>query len=208
MSSFARSFVWNPSANRSPGPAVLLRFRGRAQRNMTLPHDGFDSAGCGLGRVVLPDADRVPARLLESTIGVPVPFGVCQDLFAPERRIVFRPRAVLRTAVPEASVHEYGDLGAWEYNVRLAAQAGDDATVQAEPQAKRVELRAKGPLDRGVSFCLPTHSGADGRGYGTVCRIGRYASVTSSIRRHAPGRMKLSGSGRSPPRIQPTSDAI
>jgi hypothetical protein len=56
-----------------------------------------------------PQPDNRPPGLLESYVGVliasPVPF----NLLPPPNRVRLRPRAVCRTAVPEAAIHKDGD---------------------------------------------------------------------------------------------------
>src|SRR5258707_1972862 len=69
-------------------------------------------------RLVLPEPDHRPARLAKSRISGPVPVDVTAQLRFPVPGIRRWLAAVLRTAVPEAAIHEDGDLPGGEHDVR------------------------------------------------------------------------------------------
>lgn len=71
-----------------------------------------------------PESQDRPASRPELDIRVTVPKSIAFDLRPPPSRVRFRPRAVRRATVPEASVYENRDLGSDEGNIGPTARAG------------------------------------------------------------------------------------
>lgn len=77
-----------------------------------------DSARDGVGGLVLPRADDMPAGGAESAVDAPITRGVAFELRAPIADVATGCIAVLRAAVPEAAINEDGDPPAREDDVR------------------------------------------------------------------------------------------
>lgn len=68
---------------------------------------------------MLPEAHDLPAFPSEHPGHLAIALPVAGDLGVPEFPILPRSRSVLRAAVPEAAVHEHGDMGGRKHEVRL-----------------------------------------------------------------------------------------
>ena len=87
--------------------------------------DGISHSSCGFGRIlVLPHPHDGPARLAQPAIGVCISGLVRLKLLPPPVLVRARHRAVIRAAVPEASVDEDGDPRPAEDEVGPSAQPG------------------------------------------------------------------------------------
>lgn len=74
-------------------------------------------------RCMLPDSDNLPASLDERFVYFPVARCVACQFGVPVARRVGWHTAVFWATMPETAIHEYGDLGAGENNVRSYATA-------------------------------------------------------------------------------------
>jgi hypothetical protein len=68
--------------------------------------------------LVFPDANRQPAHLLQLSVNTPVALSISFQFLTPPVRICLGHRPVLRTAVPETAIHEYGNSRPAEDEVR------------------------------------------------------------------------------------------
>src|SRR5260370_39713565 len=83
-----------------------------------VPETHIDTVGNRhVDRLVLPEPDYLPAGLTKSGIRGPVPVHVAAQLGFPVPSIRRWLAAVLRTAMPEAAIHEDGDLPGGEHDV-------------------------------------------------------------------------------------------
>ena len=89
----------------------------------TLSPELFDLVGCEVRVLVLPDVDRDPAQFLEVTIDPAVALDIAVEFLPPPVAVCLRHGPVLRALVPEAAIHEHGDLRRTEYQVRCSRQA-------------------------------------------------------------------------------------
>ena len=86
--------------------------------------------------LALPHPDDLPSAILCKMRGPAVALGVAAYLVGPELRVGSRPRrlaAVLGAAVPEAPVHEHGDVARREHEVGGASLR--DPPMEPEPPA-------------------------------------------------------------------------
>lgn len=67
---------------------------------------------------MLPDADHQPATISEPIVGVGIALDVGEDLGPSKFLVRLWPGAVFRTTMPEATIHEDGNLGASENDIR------------------------------------------------------------------------------------------
>ncbi len=95
---------------------------------------------------VLPESQNCPAQVLKSNFGVTISRCVASCFFCPEASIGFRRYIVLRTAMPEAAVHEDCDFLPWEDNIGTPPSVEWEWHVDSETQACCVEGSAKGHL--------------------------------------------------------------
>src|SRR5258708_13287407 len=83
-----------------------------------VPGNPYDPLGNRhVDRLMLPEPDYLPAGLTKSGIRGPVPVHVAAQLRFPVPGIRRWLAAVLRTAMPEAAIHEDGDLPGGEHDV-------------------------------------------------------------------------------------------
>ena len=88
----------------------------------TLPPELFDLVGCKIRVIMLPDVDREPAQFLELAIDPAVALDIAVEFLPPPVAVCLRHGPVLRALVPEATIHEHGDLRRTEYQVRCSRQ--------------------------------------------------------------------------------------
>src|SRR5690242_13206692 len=84
---------------------------------------------------MLPEAQHYPSSGFQLVIRISVSASVCLDLFAPPGGIRLWPGPVPRAPVPKASIYEYGNLAAREYDVGSPSGARQ-RSVDLEPYAK------------------------------------------------------------------------
>lgn len=111
---------------------------------------------------MLPDSNHHPPILFEGRGMAAVALHVLGDLRLPIRAIRRGQRAVLGTAMPEASVDEYGDLPAREDEVGADAAALSRLyrEVNSIPEARGVNGVADRPLRPGVAAAVRAHDPA------------------------------------------------
>lgn len=76
-----------------------------------------DNCGGFSGRRVLPQTQDGPAGIIEMAVDAAVTINVPRNLRQPVRRVRPGRGAVLRTAVPEATVHKHSELPACEDDI-------------------------------------------------------------------------------------------
>ena len=121
---------------------------------------------------VLPNPDHAPADSPQPAVGVAVASLVVRELALPVLRIRHCSCCVLRTTVPETSIHEHCDSSRSEHDVRSSTYTRDDRTVEAVTQAKPMKLASKGEFWIGVSLPHALHASAG------ICRRGRRDAPT------------------------------
>ena len=104
--------------------------------------------------VVLPEPQHLPASFSELFIDSAIPSHVPIELVLPPFAIVLRNGAVLRTAVPEATVDEDGNLRGAEYDVWSTAHSRQDLSVDTKPQSLAVKCRPDGDLGFRIATSL------------------------------------------------------
>lgn len=105
---------------------------------------------------MLPNAYHYPSLLPEFHVGVGIPPTVRLDLISPPVCVLFRPRAVLRTAVPEAPVDEDRDSLAGEGDVGATTEVRQ-GVVHAKAETAAVKQRPKRGLGGGIPLSLRLH---------------------------------------------------
>lgn len=111
---------------------------------------------------MLPDPNDFPSGPSEPPIGVGIPPLVCRDLVPPERSICPRHGPMLGAAVPEAAVHENGDLRGSEHDIRSPAHAWDYGNVEPVAESQPMEFRTDRQLGGGISLPRRRHAGSGG----------------------------------------------
>ena len=109
----------------------------RAGRSADQP---FDLVGCGDHIFVFPDAHHDPSARLEPLVCVAISRDVRINLFAPPGPVVLRRRSVIRAAMPEAAVDEYGDPSEGDYDVGGPPGAFDHRPMESESKAAAMEF--------------------------------------------------------------------
>ena len=118
---------------------------------------------CGICRwLVLPHPNHGPSRVVQLGIVEPVTLYVSSDLRAPVGGVGSRARSVLWTPVPEAAVHEHGNLLAAKDDVRPTSQSLHWRCVNAIAEAPPMKLRAQGKLRTSVALAVALHRCSDG----------------------------------------------
>jgi hypothetical protein len=92
---------------------------------------------------VFPYPDDLPTKGVQPLIGVGIPEAIGFDLFPPENGIALRPGGMLGTAMPEATVDEYGDTNAGKYDICDASGHRQQWHVEAIAQASGMQNPAK-----------------------------------------------------------------
>lgn len=86
----------------------------------------------GLGGVfVFPDPNRLPAKSVQSLIGIGIPGSIGFDLIPPEIGVALRPGSMLGATVPEASIYKHSQPCSGEYNVGRASGLRQERDVEA-----------------------------------------------------------------------------
>jgi hypothetical protein len=112
--------------------------------------------------LMLPNSNYYPAVLFEDLGMAAVALDVLSDLWLPIRAIRRGKRAVLRAAMPEASVNEHSDLWAWKDKVGsdAAAQGRFYREVDSIPETRSVSGFANRPLWSSVAAAVRAHDPA------------------------------------------------
>jgi hypothetical protein len=108
--------------------------------------------------LMLPDANHLPASLLELAICVSISAPIRLDLLAPEGGVGFRPAGMHRAAVPEAAVDEHSYACRTEDDVDAPSAIGQHWTIDPVPQATTMKLSSQ--LDLGGRVAPPRSSHA------------------------------------------------
>ena len=106
---------------------------------LPVPHRRRDPIGRLIGIFVGPYTKNGPTVSGESPIGITVARDVALDLSAPPSCIVPGVSAMFRTAMPETTIQEDGDLHAGEDDVRCSGRPLDDPTMQTKSQAAAMQ---------------------------------------------------------------------
>lgn len=114
--------------------------------------------------LVFPDSNHYPAVLFEDRGMTMVPLDVLGDLRLPIRAIRCRKRAVLGTAMPEATVDEYSHLSTREDEVgsNTPALAWFDREVDPIPETRSVGGFANRQLRPSIPTAVRPHDLASG----------------------------------------------
>lgn len=110
-----------------------------------------------MGVVVFPDPEREPARISQPRVGVAVPGNVPADLLRPIVLVGLRDPAMLGAPVPEASVHEYGDLGKSEHEIGTSTEVWERLNVHLVSETSSVDLRPDSQLRSRVPPSVALH---------------------------------------------------
>src|ERR1700677_873592 len=113
--------------------------------------------------VVFPHADYDPPGCRQFLICLGITDSVCVDLLAPEVSITCRRAVMVRASMPEATVHEDGDLVAREDHVRGGATFTHRLSVDQIAQPTAVERPTERQFWPGVSAAIGAHDSADRR---------------------------------------------
>lgn len=124
----------------------------------TPDHECPDPVGRLLCRLVFPYPNGRPARVEEQRVGLAVARLVPFDLFGPVPAVrPMLPLAMVWATVPEATVHEDGDLRAGEHEIRLAWQLSKRSAVDEVAQSPAVKDPPESQLGPGVPPGEPAH---------------------------------------------------
>src|SRR3954451_2063029 len=110
---------------------------------------------------MLPDRDHSPAKLVKPASRLTIAGHVTRQLVGPPVCVCFGLRAVLRTTVPKAAVHEDRYAASGERNVDAAPFAARYRVPDPIPKASRVKKTPEGEFRGGVADSLLSHSHAD-----------------------------------------------
>ena len=117
-------------------------------------------SGSVIGRSVLPDSNDLPPRSFEGARHPTVALLVSGELGRPVLSVGRRCGPVVRTAVPEAPIDEYGDTAAGEHDIHPHAAAVPlDEVVLPKSLASGVQPPPELHLRLRVDFAVPTHHG-------------------------------------------------
>lgn len=130
---------------------------------LTPVDDPLDVICCPIRVLVLPNADDQPASLGQGSIGVAVPYNICLKLASPPDPVGAWRRRMLRTAMPEATVHKDRDTLACKCDVDCAPRTPWYRQSDSVPPSSPVQNPPEHHLRRGVSARLATHPQRDGR---------------------------------------------
>jgi hypothetical protein len=131
---------------------------------LSLPHDCLDPICCGLWILVLPNTQDGPSLSDQGFVISSVSGNIALELLPPPSGVGGGHDPVLRTTVPEASVHEDNHPRWPENYVCPAAQAGKRCHVLPKSESASMKSRAQGTLWRGVGTRLGDHPGSRRRG--------------------------------------------
>lgn len=93
--------------------------------------------------LVFPEPEDVPASLMQLSIDPTVSFKVGSEFLLPPLSVVPRDRAVLRTAVPEAAVHEHGDFRWPEGDIGSTTHPWQYFLIDTEAEPHPVQFRTQ-----------------------------------------------------------------
>lgn len=109
---------------------------------------------------MLPEAQNGPAPFGQQTCGLGIAGSIRGDLVRPELGVGFRGLMMLRTAMPEASVYQDGDMRATEQQVRRAAEISLRPRTDSVTESRSVHQAAHLHLGFRVSSAVGTHGRA------------------------------------------------
>lgn len=104
---------------------LLSQFDPRSLRVIWGLHSGYDLIKRDVDIFVFPDSNYLPSRLHQHVAVSPIAIYVSFDLRVPVLRVDRWASTMLRAAMPEAAIDEYGDLLFGEDYVRTHAPAGE-----------------------------------------------------------------------------------
>lgn len=113
-------------------------------------NDLFDAPRYVSRIFVLPEPNHPPPSRCELTVGVPIPSHVARDLGRPVVRPGLRQAQMLRAAVPEASVEQDDNTGAWKEKISGPAEARERSPADEVPQPSGMHARPDGHLQARV----------------------------------------------------------
>jgi hypothetical protein len=97
---------------------------------------------------MLPDVADSPHEIPKLRVLAAISFNILLELRGPPLGVVFRRRAVVWTAVPEAPIYEYSDPRPCQHDVGGPRKGSE---VNPVPHAKPVEFTPHSQLRRSVS---------------------------------------------------------
>lgn len=138
----------------SAGTPMLEPTADRPRRSV---RDGrCDAKTRAMRLLVLPDPNDGPTHLGQTSIGVAVTCAICIKLLSPPGRVLSRPSAVFRTAVPEATIDEDHDALRREDDVAAAPETWQ-GVINAEPKARPMERGSDPEFWSSVASALLLH---------------------------------------------------
>jgi len=106
---------------------------------------------------MFPDSHHLPARIVETSIGVGVATLIREDLLSPPRCVGLRPCRMIRTAMPETAVDEHSDPRPPEDNIRAAPNSGDRRVIDPVPKSTAMEELPESQFGRSVTLPCRFH---------------------------------------------------
>ncbi len=132
-------------------PTIAHMFGSTLQRTHNRLHRGLEL-------LVLPEADNLPARSCQRSIGSSVAFDVPAKLWRPVPLVRRRLSTVLGADMPKTAVNEHSDFAGGEHDVRTDLHRADiQAKILAIAIPQPVERTAKHYLWFGVSSPVRSH---------------------------------------------------
>jgi hypothetical protein len=113
-----------------------------------------------IGILMFPDAHGSPPRLGQTSIGVVVPLPVTTDLRLPVLVVSLREPAVVRTAVPVATVDEDGHTSASKHHVSATREGSQWLRMYEISEAKPMDGPADSHLRASVARTVGLHGAA------------------------------------------------
>ena len=113
--------------------------------------------GLNRGRLVLPNADDVPAIFLQPYFGAAIALDVGLELGFPPLAVGLRMSGVDRAAMPEASVDEDRDLGWAEDDVSGHPEPANGLPMNPVAQPKPMQFGTKREFRPGVAPTIGPH---------------------------------------------------
>ena len=162
------------SGGNSPASGALSHSVSAQHALQPLHEAGFVFPGEG----VFLDAQDAPAALAQGAADQAVASVVAAELFAPEGAVALRQPAMERAAMPETAVHEDGDFGGAENEIRFAKQR-----LSAPPAVEAVGAKDFGQREFRVPVAVGTDAGhhLGAFGFGEDVGHGQTATICGRV---------------------------
>ena len=121
---------------------------------MTRSNSSLDEVRRALRVLMLPDPEHGPPEFDEMRVGFSVTLHVASELGGPPGGVGLGCGLVLGATVPEAAVHEHGELLPGEQDVCASARESRQHRIHPVAQTPRVQESAQGPLGGRVARSL------------------------------------------------------